>query len=119
MPLETYKANLSELIRLVQDPSSPWYSPDTHILFLTPPPVNTPQWRARQESQEPPEQLDRDNDGARKYAEAMKEVGAKSGVPVIDLWTTFWDKCGHVEERLDEWLYDGLHLNEKGYAVSC
>ncbi|KAI0921518.1 hypothetical protein AcW1_004530 [Taiwanofungus camphoratus] len=117
VPLPAYAANISRLVRMITDPLSKWYSPETHVVLLTPPPVNTQQWRAHQEAQEPPQELDRDFEMARTYAKKVKEVGAKENVPVVDLWTHFWDACGHVEENFSEYSPDGLHLGERGYAI--
>jgi len=117
VPLPAYSANLSKLVHMITDSSSQWYSPDTRILLLTPPPVNTHQWRVHREQQDPPRGLDRDFEVTRTYAMAVKDVAAKDGVPVVDLWTKVWDACGHVEEKLSEYLYDGLHLNAQGYAI--
>jgi isoamyl acetate esterase len=103
---------------MVTDPSSAWYSPDTRIIIITAPPVNTHQWRVHQEEKTPPQGLDRDFEVTRSYAEAAKHVAKTENVPVLDLWSLFWHACGEREERLDEYLYDGLHCNEKGYAVS-
>ncbi|KAI0956864.1 hypothetical protein AcW1_005443 [Taiwanofungus camphoratus] len=117
VPLPTYAANLSKMIHMVTDTTSKWYSPDTRIVLFTPPPVNTYQWRIEQRSWDPPQELDRNFEVTRTYAEKVKEVGAKEGVSVVDLWTRIWDACGHVEEQLSEYLWDGLHLNEQGYAI--
>lgn len=52
-----------------------------------------------------------------QYAEAVKDVGGREGVPVVDLWTVLYEAVGRDEKKLSEFLYDGLHLNEKGYEV--
>ena len=117
VPLERYKANLSKLIWMVSSPESPRYSADTRVILLTPPPVNTIQWSVRQASKDPPQQLDRDFEVTRTYAEAAKEVGRQEGVAVVDVWTKFWEGAGRVEANLKKYLTDGLHLNQEGYAV--
>ena len=118
IPLSKYSANLTHLIRMVTDPASAWYSPDTRVIIITPPPVNTQQWRVHQAEKTPPKNLDRDFDVTRTYAEAARHVASTENVPVLDLWNLFWNACGQQEERLSEYLSDGLHCNEKGYAVS-
>ncbi|KAM5542561.1 hypothetical protein V8D89_003522 [Ganoderma adspersum] len=117
VPLARYKANLAKLIWMVSSPESPRYSPATRVVLLTPPPVNTLQWSVRQASRDPPAALDRDFEVTRTYAEAAKEVGQSEGVPVVDVWTKFWEGAGRVEAELKKYLTDGLHLNEEGYAV--
>lgn len=115
VPRDKYAANLAKLIRMVRDPASPRYSPATKVLLLTPPPVNTHQWRVLREQDGG--SLDRNFEATRSYAQAASDVGAAEGVPVVDLWNKVWDACGHVEERLSEYLWDGLHLNQQGYAI--
>lgn len=117
VPLERFKANLSKFVWHVSSPESPRYSPDTRVIFMTPPPVNADQWAARQAAKDPPGPRDREFEVTKTYAEAVKEVGAKEGVAVVDLWTTIYDAAGRVEKELSKFLTDGLHLNEAGYAV--
>ena len=47
----------------------------------------------------------------------VREVGRKEKVPVLDVFTLLWEASGKVEEKLDEFLCDGLHLSEAGYDV--
>ncbi|PCH38484.1 SGNH hydrolase [Wolfiporia cocos MD-104 SS10] len=117
VPLPAYGENLARMIRMVTSPESAWYSPDTRVLLLTPPPVNTYQWRERQAMKEPPRGLDRDFAVTQSYAERAAQVAREEGVAVVDIWTRMWDACGRVEEQLSELLSDGLHLTEKGYAI--
>ncbi|CAL1703746.1 unnamed protein product [Somion occarium] len=117
VPLPEFSANLRTMIRSVTSPSSPHYSAITKIILITPPPVNTHQRGADLASRDPPRPLDREFETTHQYAEAVKIVGAQEGVPVIDLWTILYDACGRVEEKLSEYLYDGLHVNQKGYQV--
>ncbi|CCM03909.1 uncharacterized protein FIBRA_06060 [Fibroporia radiculosa] len=115
VPLPAYSANLAKLVRTVTDSASAHYSPVTRILLLTPPPVNTHQWAAHRAEQN--QTLDRNFEKTRTYAQAVRDVGKQVGVPVVDLWTALWDACGHVEEQLSEYLSDGLHLTDRGYAI--
>ncbi len=118
VPLDRYKANLSKLIWHVSSPESPRYSPDTRVVILTPPPVNADQWAARQAAKDPPGQRDREFEVTKTYAEAARQVAAKEGVALVDVWTKVWEAAGKVEKELNRFLTDGLHLNEAGYAVS-
>lgn len=61
--------------------------------------------------------MDRDFEVTRQYAEAVKEVGKKEGVPVVDVWTKLYDAVGRDERKLDKFMDDGLHLNAVGYGV--
>ncbi|KAJ3477739.1 hypothetical protein NLI96_g10253 [Meripilus lineatus] len=117
VPLPTFITNVTTLVRKVTSPSSPHYSPVTRIILITPPPVNTHQRAADLATRDPPKLLDREFEVTRQYAEAVKDVGRKEQVPVVDMWTLLWDASGHVEENLSEFLEDGLHLNVKGYEI--
>ncbi|KAG2349588.1 SGNH hydrolase [Suillus weaverae] len=109
VPRDRYKANLCHLIQMVKLPTSAYYSPETRIILITPPPVNTMQW-GKPESP-------RVFETTRSYAEAVKEVGEKENVPVADIWTQIFDAAGRSEEGCKRYLIDGLHLNSDGYNI--
>ena len=117
VPLTRFVANLSEMITMVTNPTSPWYSPKTRIILITPPPLEPTAWAAHCASRDPPGELDRHQNVVIEYAEAVIQVGKAQSVPVIDLWTTLWVKAGRKEEGLAPYLSDGLHLNAEGYGV--
>ncbi|KAI0350086.1 SGNH hydrolase [Trametes cingulata] len=117
VPLDRFRANLRKLLWTVRAPESPRHSPETRVVLMTPPPVNTPQRERAQRAKSPPKELDREFETTRRYAEAVGEVGAEKGVPVVDLWGRLYEAAGRREEGLEEFLTDGLHLNEKGYAI--
>ncbi|KAI0654738.1 SGNH hydrolase [Cubamyces menziesii] len=117
VPLDRFRANLRKLIWMVRAPESPHYSPETRIILMTPPPVNTAQRERAQLAKSPPKELDREFETTRRYAEAAKEVGKAESVPVVDLWENLYEAAGREEEKLEDFLTDGLHLNEKGYAI--
>jgi lysophospholipase L1-like esterase len=102
---------------MITSPSSPHYSPKTSIILISPPPVNTYQWGADLQSRDPPKLLDRTFEVARKYAEAVVDVGERMKIPVLDVWTALYDAAGRNERALDKFLWDGLHLNAAGYEV--
>ena len=118
-PLDLFKANLSKMIHLVRDPDSEWYSPETRIILIAPPPVNAAQWLQflRTEAANPRDTVDRSLEGSKIYANAVKEVATQEQVPVVDLWTLFWEAAGEKEDNLPDLLSDGLHLNERGFKV--
>ncbi|TFK50102.1 SGNH hydrolase [Heliocybe sulcata] len=116
VPIDAYAANLSKLVNFVKSPDSPYYSPATRVVLITPPPIAIKQWNEVLAGQgEEPQ--GRSLDSAHRYAEATKEVGRKEGVPVVDAWTGIWEACGKGEEGLPRYFSDGLHLNANGYAV--
>ncbi|KAI0728884.1 SGNH hydrolase-type esterase domain-containing protein [Fomitopsis betulina] len=118
VPLDRFGTNLAKLVQFVTSSSSPYYAPHTHLLLITPPPLNSYQRRvALQQEVDAEVELDRTFETTAKYAERVREVGKDVGVPVVDVWTRIWDAAGHVEEQLSEYSYDGLHLNGRGYAL--
>ena len=121
VPLPKYKQNLSNLIHIVKDPWSMWYSPETRVILITPPPINPPQWLEFLRNNGYPERdyFDREFDLTKQYAEACKEVAKVENIPVIDTWTALWEACGHDEKNLSKFMTDGLHLNEKAYKVGA
>ncbi|KAI0637359.1 SGNH hydrolase [Trametes polyzona] len=117
VPLPRFKENLRRLLWTVRARESPRYAPETRVVLMTPPPVSTGQRGRAQAAKVPPRENDRDFEMTRRYAEAVGEVGREEGVPVVDLWGRLYEAAGREEVRLEEFLTDGLHLNEKGYAI--
>ncbi|RUS16630.1 SGNH hydrolase-type esterase domain-containing protein [Endogone sp. FLAS-F59071] len=145
VPLARYRSNLRALLALTSDPASPYYSPETRLLLITPPPLNEQAWaeKCRLEGKE----TDRKREVTEGYARVVREVGAEVGVPVVDAWaeilreagerveterkTTVMEKnsgldveifknrkCKVENERgLSEFLNDGLHLTPEGNRV--
>jgi isoamyl acetate esterase len=91
---------------MVKNPESDYYSPETRIVLIAPPPVNSHQGVEN-----------RDLMVTKLYAEAVVEIGKEEGIPVIDAWTVFWDASGHEEKALATFLTDGLHPSGAGYEV--
>ncbi|KAF9050665.1 SGNH hydrolase [Hymenopellis radicata] len=117
VPLSKYVANLRHLVDLVRSPQSAYYSPDTKIILINAPPVNTHQRAADLESRNPPLKLDRLFETTKQYADAVVTLGSELKVPVVDIWTALWKGAGEDEAALSKFSPDGLHLNAKGYAV--
>ncbi|KAF4615336.1 hypothetical protein D9613_003243 [Agrocybe pediades] len=117
VPLDKFKANLTRMVEMVREPSSPHYSPATRIILVSPPPVNTIARRADLEARNPPLKLDREFDITRSYADAVGEVAVAQKVAFVDVWTAIWEAAGKSEPALAKYLGDGLHLNEEGYDI--
>ncbi|KAG6821086.1 hypothetical protein H0H93_007245 [Arthromyces matolae] len=117
VPLSKFADNLREWVDMVHSPKSELYSPETRIILITPPPVNTFQRRADLESREPARLLDREFETTKRYSEAVKDVAREKKVPVADIWTALWEAAGRDEPSLSRFMYDGLHLNVEGYKV--
>ena len=117
VPVTKFISNLKHLVNLVQSPKSLYYSPETRIILITPPPVNTHQRRADLASRMPPLELDRLFDTTKQYAEAVKDAAREEEVGIVDIWGALWDGSGHEESKLNKYLSDGLHLTREGYMV--
>ncbi|KAI8983563.1 SGNH hydrolase-type esterase domain-containing protein [Pilobolus umbonatus] len=116
VPLERYKSNLKTMIDLVKDPQSDHYNPRLRLVLITPPPVNEVDWKKRCE--EEGIKLNRTNESARMYSEAVNAVGKEKGVVVIDIWSHLMEKVNKENYGLSDFLSDGLHLTKQGYKVS-
>ncbi|KAK0450699.1 GDSL Lipase/Acylhydrolase [Armillaria borealis] len=117
VPLGQFTSNIKYLIDLVHSSKSPHYSPDTRIILITPPPVNTYQRSADLQARSPPLALDRLFETTRQYAQAVIDVGREASVPVVDVWAALWNAAGQDERALSKFLSDGLHLNRDGYSI--
>ncbi|WRT65393.1 uncharacterized protein IL334_002336 [Kwoniella shivajii] len=125
VPLDRYKANLVQLINLVKDPSSQYYSPETKVIMINAPPIIPDAWvEARIEkwksfgSEGPKPDQNRDRKVTKEYANACIVVGENEGVDVVDIWTAIVDAAGGESDRqLAPYFYDGLHLTSEGYEV--
>lgn len=100
----------------MRSPASPYYQPETRFLLITPPPVDAAVRAADLLSRDPPRVPDRDVEVTRQFAEAVKQVGAQLGVPVVDCWTAIND-AAQREGGLDKYMADGLHLTAEGYKL--
>jgi lysophospholipase L1-like esterase len=92
-------------------------SPGTHIMLITPPPVNTEVRAANLAARDPPIALDRNFLVTKQYAEAVLEVGALEGVAVVNIWSAIFKAAGEKEQNLTQFLVDGLHPNKAGYEL--
>lgn len=116
VPLDKFTENIRTIVQMITSPSSAYYSPDTKIILMTPPPVNTIQRSADLASRNPPLALDRKFDVTKLYADAVKSVADEEKIALLDVWTTFWEAAGS-EEALSKYLSDGLHPSALGYDV--
>lgn len=118
VPLAQFAVNLRTLVRLVRDPASAYYAPETRVVLLTPPPINTHQLIHALPHRDPPKyELDRDSELTRRYAEAVVQVGREERVPVVDTWTMLYDAVGQKEENMAKYLVDGIHLNTEAHKL--
>ncbi|KAF9507774.1 hypothetical protein BS47DRAFT_277948 [Hydnum rufescens UP504] len=102
-----YIDNIHMAVSLVKSSTSPYYSPKTRIILMTPPPVNV--------AQRPDEE--RSNERTKAYGVALRQLGEELEVPVFDVWTAISDRAGDKEDGLVPFLSDGLHLTAEGYKI--
>ncbi|KAF8638911.1 hypothetical protein AX17_001962 [Amanita inopinata Kibby_2008] len=117
VPLHRFIANLHRIISLVRSAEFPTDAQRTHMILITPPPINTYQRGADLTCRNPPQALDRTFETTREYAKAVKRVAATENVAVVDLWTAMFEAAGENERNLSKFLIDGLHPNEAGYKL--
>ncbi|GAA5847902.1 hypothetical protein JCM3766R1_003180 [Sporobolomyces carnicolor] len=114
--LDDFKRNLVTILDLVRSPNSPYHSPSTIPILVTPPPVDADVRNHELTSRVPPRVPDRDSELTRQYAVAVRDVAATEKVHVVDVWTAIDDKAKEAG-GLDKYLSDGLHLTGAGYEV--
>jgi isoamyl acetate esterase len=119
VPVDRYATELESMISLLRDPSSAYYSPDTRIVLIGPPPCQIARTQELYNTFfNPPKKVDRDNDRIEKYVAACKAVANKAGVPFIDPYDLIWKAAGSRDEAaLQPFFIDGLHPAEPGYKV--
>lgn len=101
-PIPRFQENLKTLVDYVRNKDSKWYSPNTRIVFINPPPfiaadrlaTQYTRWRDEYKCEGPEPVLDREWDNTKKYAEAVVELGKEINVPTIDLWTKIIEAAG-------------------------
>jgi lysophospholipase L1-like esterase len=122
--LEQYKKNLTDIIN---HPKLQAHKPQ--LILLTPPPVEERKTLAHDKTNGVNVQR-RTASNTAKYAEAVRELGQKFNLPVLDIWAAFMKEAGWKEgealpgstdieqnQTLARMLHDGLHLEPEGYEI--
>lgn len=95
--LEDFKRNLRAM---VQHPAVRVH-PGVRVILITTPPIDERKC-AQADREKYPDlglrdgKLRRTADGARRYAQAVREVGMETGVPVCDIWTAMMVWAGYT-----------------------
>ncbi|KAF3451378.1 hypothetical protein FNV43_RR07473 [Rhamnella rubrinervis] len=108
VPVDEYKRNLRSIVSFFK---KRW--PKTHILLITPPPIDEDARLRHPYVENPSNQPERTNESAGNYAKACVAVAGEFGTPVIDLWT----KMQQFPDWKNAHLSDGLHLTQIGSRV--
>ncbi|PLB48982.1 isoamyl acetate-hydrolyzing esterase [Aspergillus steynii IBT 23096] len=124
VPLDQYKENLK---RLIQHEATIAQKP--RIMILTPTPINEYQLQGFDEGKGNAHPS-RTASYTKTYADAVREVGASTGVVVADVWTAFVAAAGWKEgqplpgsrdlpeiDAFKALFTDGLHLTADGYRL--
>ncbi|PVU92901.1 hypothetical protein BB561_003547 [Smittium simulii] len=113
VPLEEYKANLSEMIQMVTDPKSKYYSKYTKIILITPPVVCDIMWEKRLKEFGVNTQ-NRSNTCAKIYSDAATQVGKNHNVAVVNLWEAFNNR---IQQLFDTDIDTSLNEDIVGYSL--
>jgi len=110
--LEDFKTNLREMVNLIASPTSPYYSPETRIAIITPPPFLDQAWRTQHvawalregraaTAEEAVYGSERDSKVTQQYALACISVAEETGVECVDVHAGMIQAAGgDAEERL-------------------
>ncbi|KAI3456182.1 hypothetical protein Pfo_012845 [Paulownia fortunei] len=108
VPLDEYKQNLLAIVAFLK---KQW--PSTHILLITPPPIDEAARLLHPYVDNPSGLPERTNEAAGSYAKQCLAVAAECGVSAIDLW----EKMQQFPGWQKAYLRDGLHLSRNGNKV--
>jgi lysophospholipase L1-like esterase len=108
VPLDKYKENLRQMIDIIKDPDSPYYSPETRILLITPTPIEEGARKKNKGS------YDRKSETTAKYVQACEDLANELNIPVLNSWKLITDKVTSTNATLNDFLSDGIHLSSLG-----
>lgn len=97
---------MRNLRSMVQHPAVQAHS-DVKVILITTPPVDERKC-AQADREKYPDlglrdgELRRTAEGARRYAQAVRDVGAETGVPVCDIWTAMMLRAGYTPSDIGE-----------------
>jgi len=129
IPLDEFTKNLMDIMSHPQIKAH-----DPRIILVAPPPINEHLWWPRDQSNGYAS-VTRLAGATKTYADAVVQLGAELGLPVVNLWKAFMAKTdfnadvwklgddlpGSLDvsqnDNLVELMYDGLHLNPAGYEI--
>ncbi|GAA5978251.1 hypothetical protein JCM10908_004287 [Rhodotorula pacifica] len=118
VPLDLFCDNIREMVSLVRDPASPYYSPETSIILINAPSFYPEHWLDQRELYGLPREHDRDLENTRRYANAVKDLGRELGLPVANADAAIAAEVERVGADNPRAIWsDGLHLTELAYAA--
>ncbi|PLW48077.1 hypothetical protein PCANC_00837 [Puccinia coronata f. sp. avenae] len=121
---EDFVNNMCQLVEAVQThancPGGQHDGTKLLIILITPPPISIAMRAANLASRFPdwrPENMDRDPERTRLFAQLVCQVAQQKGLPVIDAWTAITKAADDNPCGSSAYLCDGLHLTPAGYAI--
>lgn len=107
---------------------------EARLILVTPPPVDEEMCLGSSKAADPsfPDVVTRVASTTAQYANAVRQLGQESGLPVVDIWSALIQRAGgklgggvpitgSLESPRDEvfqgFFRDGLHLSPSGYEV--
>lgn len=115
VPLQEYISNMDAIVTILKQEL-----PSSTIILITPPPVDETTLIEMNRQKGKSILKDRNQENTRRYVDAVKDLGQKYGLSVIDLFSVLH---GNIDvnaaadssvEMPKDFLSDGLHLNERG-----
>ncbi|KAK5674115.1 hypothetical protein LTS10_013136 [Elasticomyces elasticus] len=128
--VEVFQRNLRHM---VCDPSVKAHGEDVHIILVTTPPVDERKCLKSDQEEYPNlgQTLRRTAANTALYAQAVRDLGEETGVPVLDIHRAMLALAGHdhlsvplpgsmeaaTNATLQSFLVDGLHFSGEGYRL--
>ncbi|KAJ2712497.1 isoamyl acetate-hydrolyzing esterase [Coemansia spiralis] len=119
--LDEYKQNMRQMVLLLQDPNSQYFSPRTRTIIVTPPPVNDAM--ADETTKSNPNFKYFRSKATKTYADAAIAVAQDFCLPYVDLHTEIVTLAAQAKASpdykgkfsgYDAYLADGVHPNTAG-----
>jgi lysophospholipase L1-like esterase len=112
--LDDYVKNLSEMIATLKTRKA-------QVILVTPLPTRWTEKLKGMYGKPPYDPADPDgfNFMKKEYVAALKSVGKKNKVPVVDLYSAYYRYGGKEGHSMDELFIDGMHPNDRGQRIEA
>lgn len=114
VPLDEYIKNLSELIAALKQQNA-------KVILVTPLPTRWTEKLKGMYGKPPYDPADPDgfNFLKKEYVAALKKLGERNGIPVIDLYSVYYRYAEKKGRSMDELFTDGMHPNSQGHRIEA
>jgi len=96
---------------MIHSPSSDYYSPETKIIVINPPPIIVHKWAARlaqiriEVGEADPHKPSRTSEQTKEYSMACLDVARSHDLPFVDMYTALVQAAGGADDgSLDPYL---------------